>query len=195
MHGLVPGVDTISYVVSSGGCSAAATFVITINAAPVAGAISGPDTVCIGNTITLSDTVNGGAWTTGSSTVASVAGGVVTGVGAGTTTIYYTVSDACGSGIANQVLQVIDCSSTGVTNINGSNSGFSVSPNPANQQITVTARGKANIRSVVISNALGQVMFSQTCNTASTKIDVERLPTGVYIIKVNDTNSYKIVKQ
>ena len=51
--------------------------------------------VCTGSTITLTEAVPGGVWTTSDNNIANVTedGGVVTGVSAGTTTVVYTVSD------------------------------------------------------------------------------------------------------
>ncbi len=47
-------------------------------------------TVCVGATTTLTDITTGGTWSGGITTIATVSGGVVTGVGTGTATITYT---------------------------------------------------------------------------------------------------------
>ncbi len=54
--------------------------------------VSGPTSVCAGNTITLTGTPSGGTWSSGNTTVATVgtSSGVVTGIAAGTATISYT---------------------------------------------------------------------------------------------------------
>jgi len=64
---------------------------------PNAGALSGVQSICISSTTTfLSDGQSGGTWSSANSSIASVNNfGVVTGVSPGTTTISYTVSDAC----------------------------------------------------------------------------------------------------
>lgn len=84
-------------------CVATSTTVVTI-AAPIAN-ITGNSTVCIGNTITLSDATTGGTWSstagTGSATVDPT--GHVTGVSAGTVTISYTV----GGCIASKIITVL----------------------------------------------------------------------------------------
>ncbi len=55
--------------------------------------ISGPDTACIGTTITLADATPGGAWSSSNTSVAVVSsGGVVAGVSTGPVTITYTTS-------------------------------------------------------------------------------------------------------
>jgi len=55
------------------------------------GAISGATTVCVGATITLTDTATGGSWTSGTTSAATVsADGVVSGIATGTSIISYT---------------------------------------------------------------------------------------------------------
>lgn len=79
------GSATITYTLSSG-CYAIHS--MTVNAPP--DPIAGPTVVCEGATITLTNTVSGGAWTSSSGNVSVAAlTGVVTGVTAGTATITY----------------------------------------------------------------------------------------------------------
>ncbi len=58
--------------------------------------ILGPNTVCVGQTITLTDTTIGGSWSSGSTATATInPGGVVTGVSAGAVTITNTAYSGC----------------------------------------------------------------------------------------------------
>jgi trimeric autotransporter adhesin len=88
--GVSSGTSTISYTV--GGCYV--TFVVTVIPLPV---ISGPSSLCLGSSITLSSTTGGGTWSSSDLTVATVgtSSGIVTSVGLGTSTITYTVSTGC----------------------------------------------------------------------------------------------------
>lgn len=88
---LAAGVVNIYY--SIGTCGTFKTLTIT----PAPAAIAGPSSVCVGSTITLTDTTRGGIWlstTTGVATVGTGTG-VVTGVSAGVVNIYYTIG-SCG---------------------------------------------------------------------------------------------------
>ena len=100
--GLTTGTVNVTYTVTSG-CSTSVVKMLTINALPDApAAITGTLNVCAGSTTALADVTADGAWSSSSSSVATVSGtGVVTGVSAGTTTIYYTVSNI--SGCTNRV--------------------------------------------------------------------------------------------
>lgn len=82
------GTATISYNVF--GC--AVNYVITVN--PLPNPITGPGSVCIGATVTLSDATGGGTWSSSTPAVGSVgsATGVVMGIASGATYITYTIT-------------------------------------------------------------------------------------------------------
>ena len=80
---------------------------VTVNPLPVAGTITGASAICVGATTTLADGVSGGTWTSGATGVATVtSGGVVTGAGAGTAVISYSVTNSCGTANALQTIAV-----------------------------------------------------------------------------------------
>ena len=90
IYGWSTGFVTICYTLPTG-CMACV--VITVN--PTPGHITGPDTVCVGNTIHLSDPMPGGIWTSSFPLIATVDTlGNVTGVHAGIVTITYSLG-AC----------------------------------------------------------------------------------------------------
>jgi len=65
---------------------------------PMAGSIAGPANVCVGSSVTLTDTFSAGTWGSLSSAVATVSGsGVVSGVSAGSVFITYAATTACGA--------------------------------------------------------------------------------------------------
>ncbi len=91
--GVTTGATTITYT-SAAGCFTVHT--VTVTTAP--GAIAGPATVCAGGTITLSDPIPGGSWSS-SNVLAGTIGaltGVVAGIGPGlNTTITYSLGAGC----------------------------------------------------------------------------------------------------
>ena len=148
--------------------------------------ISGPSTVCVGATVSLSDATSGGTWSSSTTTVATVSSsGVVTGVSTGTTTISYTQAGCT----ATQVITVIAAPSAGViTGINEacigmtstlsdtvsggtwSSSSAGVATVAASGVVTGTATGSATI-SYTVSNACGS--SSATVNfTVGTTVTV-----------------------
>ncbi len=89
--GIATGVVTISYTI--GACTA--TKSITVNASPAT--ISGPSSVCVGSSITLTNSTSGGTWTSSNPFLATVgsSSGIVTGVVAGAVNITYTLPGGC----------------------------------------------------------------------------------------------------
>ncbi len=90
VSGIAPGTALITYTTVTG-CLATVSF--TVNALP--SAISGAALVC--TSVTLTDGVAGGSWSSGNTSVATVgsSSGVVTGVSAGTVAITYAMPGGC----------------------------------------------------------------------------------------------------
>ena len=85
------GATSINYTLSTG-CIAASF--VSVN--PLPSMITGANNVCFGLSTTLSDSLSGGLWSSGSSTIAIVAStGVVTGNAAGAAVITYTLPTTC----------------------------------------------------------------------------------------------------
>lgn len=98
--GVAAGTTNITYSLGAG-CRTFSTFVVN----PAPSAIVGPHEVCSGQTISLTNTVAGGTWTSTNSSVASVDGttGVVSGVASGTATVVYQLPGGC---LANFIVTV-----------------------------------------------------------------------------------------
>ncbi len=86
--GVAAGTANITYTVGSG---CAVTSTVTINASP--SSIGGASAVCVGSSVTLSNFVAGGTWSSsnGNATI-GVGNGIVNGVAAGTSTMTYTLA-------------------------------------------------------------------------------------------------------
>ncbi|RYY41039.1 MAG: T9SS type B sorting domain-containing protein [Chitinophagaceae bacterium] len=100
---------TITYTVTSGGCTGTATYAITVVAAANAGTLSGGPSVCTGATTTFTTNgTAGGTWSSSNPAVATInpATGVATGVTAGNVTITYTVGSGACATSATAPLQV-----------------------------------------------------------------------------------------
>jgi uncharacterized protein YjdB len=91
LTGISAGTTIISYTTEDTAYGA----IVTVN--PLPGVITGPATVCIGNSSTLGSTTTGGTWQSSSPSVATISesGGLIEGIGSGTTSITYTGSNGC----------------------------------------------------------------------------------------------------
>ena len=104
--GLIPGIDTIKYIVSNSCGVASATTVITINPLPSSGIITGSSVVCVGSNISLTDAATGGVWTATNANATVGSSGSVTGISSGIDTIKYSVSNSCGTAIASAIITI-----------------------------------------------------------------------------------------
>jgi uncharacterized protein YjdB len=110
--GVAAGSAMISYVFGSGCYSVKA---VTVNTAGAG--ISGPAVLCAGSSISLSNAVPGGVWTSGNPSIAAVGiTGLLTAVSAGTTTISYTTA-SCNPSILTVMVNPLPSLITGIFNV------------------------------------------------------------------------------
>lgn len=68
-----------------------------------------------------------------------------------------------------------------------------VSPNPSDGVFTITA--PSNITSVIVCDLLGRIVFTGNYNTQHVQVDLSTLPHGMYVLKVNEIETRKIIKR
>ena len=175
VSGVAAGTTTVSYIVTNSCGSANATTVVTVNPLAVAGSITGAASICPTATTALSNTVSGGTWTSGSTSIATIGSstGIVTGVASGTTTITYSVSNTCGIAAATTVVTVNSAASAGT--INGSsvvNTGSNITlTDVASGGVWSTSNSDATISGGLVTGiTAGTVIISysvtNSCGTA-----------------------------
>jgi hypothetical protein len=177
------GIDTLTAVVADGLITDTTTIYLIIQLPLSPGSITGPDTVCLGRSITLTDTTHGGTWT-GSNFNAFVASGSVTGSMSGLDTISYTVSNSCGAFAATYIVNVKDCDNA-VNNV-ALSSGVSIYPNPGDGTFTLSfpsaSPGPAQI---TVTNLLGEKVKEMNSLTSAPVTVSLAAPPGIYFITVN----------
>ncbi len=155
--------------------------------------IMGPSTVTVGSTITLTEAVSGGLWSSGSPAVATVVAGtgVVTGVAVGTAVISYSA----GSAVVTKTVTV-SASTTGVA-IQSSVKGAAIYPNPAGDVLTLQVEN-GMYASYSITNSIGQEMGHGNITTGNTAINTSAYAPGVYQLMLkgaSGTSVQKFIKQ
>jgi uncharacterized protein YjdB len=108
VSGLSVGSSLITYT-KTGICgSSSAWYYITVSSTVSAGTISGPTTVAAGSTITLTESVAGGSWSSSNISIATVGvtSGIVTGVAASTVVITYTTTGCGGTAFTTTTINV-----------------------------------------------------------------------------------------
>ena len=106
------------------------------------------------------------------------------------------VSDTTTDTLSGWMIDSIEVEFTGcgegINTITAQNS-IDIYPNPTYNELTITA--SENISSVVITNLIGQNVYTNNYTAAQVSIDVAGLPTGIYFVKVNNTEVRKFVKE
>jgi trimeric autotransporter adhesin len=101
VHGVAAGADTIHYTVTSPhGCGTSTAYhTINVLPLPVISSITGNSSVCVGSKLTMADATSGGVWTIKNSSLDSINAmtGVLTAIGSGKDSVFYTTSNYCGS--------------------------------------------------------------------------------------------------
>lgn len=106
LTGVTEGSVTLYYTTTNACGATVDSLVVPVNPLPASGVISGSSVVCIAGTVTLSETVTGGAWTTSGANAAVDIDGVVTGLSIGSATISYTTFTVCGINVDTFVINV-----------------------------------------------------------------------------------------
>jgi hypothetical protein len=190
------GFDTFRVSVTDGYSTDTTIIYVRIDTSlPYAGVITGTDSLCVGHTLTLTDTTAIGAWSAwaAGNANAGIAAGTVTGAMAGTDTIYYIESNGCGIDTARYGLTIKNC--VNAVPVAPSVSSISVWPNPAGNTLTIEAAG---YDSYTISNITGQALLTQVLAHNKTVADISMLPAGMYYITLRGEDGYavrKFVKQ
>lgn len=173
--GYAAGTAAIDY--TTGGCTVSDT--VTVNPSP--DVIAGPATVCQGSSVTATDAVAGGTWSTTSANITiDGTAGTVTGLHAGTATISYTIGSCTATRVvtvapiaaitgattvcAGSAITLSDAAGTGVW----SSADITVSVGSATGVITGEGAGTATLSYTTVFGCL--MTTTVTVNTAPTTI-------------------------
>jgi len=164
------GNDTLSVTVNDGIAADTTTIYITVDPViPYTGAISGASNVCVGSSITLSETVTGGVWSISNSS-ATLTGSALTGAFSGTEVVTYTVTNPCGTASISKTISV----------------------NPVPDPGMITGASEMCIGSTV---SLTDTVAGGIWNVANTNVAVTATSTGSIVtgqLKGFDTVSYTV---
>lgn len=205
--GNVGGIDTISYTVTNTCGFARANYTITVNPLPVAGVIFGLNNVCVNDTILIDDTTSSsiGNWAESNSNALLLGLQKVKGITSGVDTIIYSVTNTCGTSVANYIVTVNPLATAG--NIFGPNNvcvNDTIALGDSGAFSTSGAWSESNGNAFIyrgayvrgISAGMDTIIYStaNVCNTATANyvITVNPLPvagsiTGPSYVCVNST--------
>ena len=73
------------------------------------------------------------------------------------------------------------------------NPNISIYPNPAYEQITITAN--SNITNITITDLLGQAVLTRHISSTTAEINMTGLSPGIYFVTVTNENKNKVVRK
>jgi uncharacterized protein YjdB len=156
--GVAGGMPVISYSVTNGCGTIAATALVPVGTAPDVTSITGASSVCVEGTAALFNSTTGGSWSTSDITHAAVSSaGIVTGVGEGTATITYAVHNGCGYSFATKLMTV----------------------NPLPEVATVTGSSLVNVGGTISLSCASTGGVWSSSNTALATVSAAGVVTGV----------------
>jgi hypothetical protein len=158
---------------------------VTVNALPTVTAASDFTLICLGEVATLTA---GGATTYVWNTSATTASTSVT----PTTTTTYSVDGTDVNGCvntANVTVNVNDC--VGIQQLSSAKLNVSVYPNPTTGLVTLDLNAATQI---TITNALGQVILTETVVAGKQMIDLKNQNNGLYFMNLNQDGKQQTIK-
>ena len=78
----------------------------------------------------------------------------------------------------------------GIPVLSNNNIGFTVTPNPANEMITIVYPGNKQNINIAIYNSTGKKVISSPLNSNKKNIDINRLEPGLYFISLENENMF-----
>jgi hypothetical protein len=181
-----PAVNTVYTVTGQDvlGCTLTNTVSVNVANLPVIGITSNKQTVCRGESVTL--TAAGGSnylWD-GAETTAIVSKTLTVNV-----PYQFSVTGTDANG----------CSSTAMITVNANActailenelSAISIFPNPATQKITISTIHESH-KTITVADVTGKIVLSVNTDESSYSINIENLPSGLYHVRVVDGTSIK----
>ncbi len=156
------------------------TIYVTVNPSPVVATINGVDSVCKGNTITLTNTTSGGVWSATGNVSIGAATGVVTGISTGSATISYTVTAlGCSTSVWFPV-KVVRCPA-GVEPLY-QKAEIIIYPNPTNEILNIN--GVPENTKYRMMNVAGVCLQQGSLNKGVNTLSLRYFAPGVYILEV-----------
>lgn len=191
------GADSFSVGVSDGVLTDTQLFHVTV-LPNNPGTIAGADTLCIGDTATMSNYIDGGIWTTGALSLSTIsASGFFTAIAAGTDTVFYNLPNLCNAGITSHIVTILSaeaCAKLDVTD-QLSIEKISVYPNPNHGVFTIKGLNVVTGgRTATITDLAGRKVAEYLLGSSREVRITTELSKGMYLVVIAEGDSRKVLK-
>ncbi len=193
------GSDTFTIVVNDGINSDTLHFHVDIQP-NIVGVVTGVDTICFGDTATMTNSINGGYWSISNATVATISStGVVTGLLWGVDTVYYVINNDCIHDTSKHLIYIRRSGACNESVSNPDTEGLSINitPNPTNGSFFVTCNNTNNkqLNGWITDMSGRRISNFNLKNNIPLDISLE-LASGIYFVTItngSDIRTNKVV--
>lgn len=204
--GVAVGTSVISYAVTNTCGTTASSVVMHVGALPNAGTLSGPDTVCVGDTVVFTPSLAGGTWANQRDTISTVIDGSIIGLKSARDTIYYYYTNAFGRSRIQKTIFVHDvpqftisgpitvslgASYTMTVNPTSASGGTWTSSNPSMATI-VSTTGPAIIAILAPGTTIISYSLTNRCGTTIDTFSITLEDPNVVKSTFNENASFKV---
>ena len=195
--GITPGSATVTYLVTNTCGISTAIKDITILAQPYAGTLSGPDSLCPGQTTNLTATAPNGTWSSTNTLIAGITSmGALTAVSEGAANIIYSVTNTCGTATASKGIYVrssAECN-TGIATTTKDQEVLHIWPNPSNGNFVVEVQSPTNTDMQVSITSITGISLQHLPGTTNHPLNIKLTQApGIYLVSViTAAGSYEV---
>ena len=155
---------------------------ITVNPLPT------PVITVAGSLLSTSSAFTSYQWYLSATAIPGATNSTYTALSNGSYTVKVTDDNGCSA-----TSPAVVVSHVSIEQLNSLKNNINIYPNPIHDQLTVMSG--YNIMDVIISNLLGQVVYSHTYDNEIVQVDLSGLPPDIYVARINGIHIRKIVKE
>jgi hypothetical protein len=171
---------TYTFTPTTGQCANQNELTIDVNSLPNPGSIVNVSDMCLGKSLSISSTVQGGVWSLSDNALATIdQNGKLTPTSTGTVSVIYTVTENKCMNQITKSFNINDCASL----TNESNEFVSIYPNPVVNELTIK-QSSGSFENYTVLDLVGKVILEGKITSKTSTINVQELVPAQYILRM-----------
>ncbi|MFN5443221.1 MAG: C10 family peptidase [Crocinitomicaceae bacterium] len=171
---------TYTFTPTTGQCANQNELTIVVNSLPNPGSIVNVSDMCLGKSLSISSTVQGGVWSLSDNALATIdQNGKLTPTSTGTVSVIYTVTENKCMNQITKSFNINDCASL----TNESNEFVSIYPNPVVNELTIK-QSSSSFENYTVLDLVGKVILEGKITSKTSTINIQELVPAQYILRM-----------
>ena len=171
---------TYTFTPKAGQCANQNELTIVVNSLPNPGSILNVSDLCLGKSLSVSSTVQGGVWSLSDNALATIdQNGKLIPTSTGTVSVIYTVTENKCMNQITKSFNINDCASL----TNESNEFVSIYPNPVVNELTIK-QSSSSFENYIVLDLVGKVILEGKITSKTSTINVQKLVPAQYILRM-----------